>query len=270
MDTHIGRFYFFGIFQNVEMWRTYFRIIVIVGFSLWFVLGFDSVIEQIYPFINNFIPIIMGQISIESVISLMQESYGKGSHFSAVVIYGVSWLMLSGYLDFIGIKRSYNFFMSMMLTLLNMGIFEIAWNSCCAFYQNLPWLMLQTSNIPQYYAWIGMGSLAIIYLHLDGYRFNLSKHTYILIFLSLATWLFWIYYPLPIKQIYVITTEGMWTSSLNFPQTLYTVDPDPTDNIYKGIFYFVENNMIHFTNIMAKIFTTFALIKLFEFRKVKQ
>ena len=266
-DYHIGSFYPFLVLRNVTAWRIYFRFIALFGFCLWLVYGFDSVIEQTYPLIDNFIPLLMGKISFSEIVAMMQEVYGKGSHFSAVVIYGVAWLYLSDTLEKNGITKSFNFFSSMLLTFLNMGIFEIAWNRACAYYQNLPWLMLQTSNIPQYYAWIGVGLLFLLYSYYYGFKLNFSNSSTIFVALAIITWGFWVYFPLPTQQINVITTEGLWTSSKLFPQTLYTVDLDPTDNVYKGVFYYVENNWVHLTNVLAKIFTTSAIVLICSLRK---
>jgi len=262
MDVHIGRFYPFGVFQNVEIWRTYFRAIVLVAASLWLVFGFDAVIEQIFPLINNIIPLLTGKISLEAVSTMMQDVYGKGNHLSAVVIYGLSWLFLSNALERGGMVRSFNFFMSMMLTLLNMGIFEVSWNLCCGYFQNLPWLLGYRVNFYQYISWVVIGILSILYLLYYGFKPNLSNRTIIYCVLAIGLWLFWIYYPLPIHQITVVLPNGLWVSSKMFPQTLYPVG----DSITGGLHY-VENNQIHLVNVLAKIFTTAGIASFCMFRK---
>ena len=156
----------------------------------------------------------------------------------------------------------------MMLTLLNMGIFETLWNRSCAYFQNLPWLLKQPTNIVQYNAWIACGLLAILYLYVSRYKLNISKITMGLVILSVAIWVFWIYYPFPIQQISVQTATGLWTSSRYFPQTLYTVDMNTTDNINMGVFYYVQNNGIHLVNDVAKIIITATIMFIVSPKKV--
>jgi hypothetical protein len=267
-EFHIGGFYPSRIFTNVHTWATYFKIVVIIASVFWLVLGFDSVANQLTPIYDNIGSIITLKADWNTIFQEMGSIYGKGSHFSAIVFYGVSWLILQKKLEDVGIKRSFNFFMVMMLTLLNMGIFETLWNRSCAYFQNLPWLLKQPTNIVQYNAWMALGVLGIIYLYVRGYKLNINKVTLSLVVLSIAIWLFWIYYPLPIQQISVQTTAGMWNSTKLFPQTLYTVDLNPLDNVNTGVFYYVQNNGIHLVNDVTKIIITTAIMMIVSVKKV--
>jgi hypothetical protein len=267
---HIGGFYPSAIFWNTGAWVNYFKVIVCIGITCWLFFGFDSVIEQFKPIFDNLGSILMFKADLPVLWQEMLSHYGKGSHFSAVVIYGISWLILQHNLEKVGITKSFNFFMTMMLTLLNMGVFEIAWNRTCAYFQNLPWLLMQPTNIIQYNAWIAMGLLGILLLYASKYKLNINKYTIGLVVLSVAIWIFWIYYPFDIHQICVQTTTGTWCSTSFFPQTLYTVDPDPTDNIYRGVFYYVENNWIHLTNVVAKVVITTTIMLLVSVKKVSK
>jgi hypothetical protein len=267
-NFHIGGFYPANIFKNTETWALYFRLIVYIGTMFWLVFGFDGTINQLTPLFSNIVPILTLKADYVTIFTEMQSLYGKGSHFSAIVIYGISWLILYERLKSVGIIKSFNFFMVMMLTLLNMGIFEVAWNQSCAYFQNLPWLLKQPTNIIQYNFWIIFGVLAIAYLYTSGFKLNFNKYSLLLIVLSIGIWSFWIYYPFHIEQITVATTTGLWHSSPLFPQTLYTIDPDPTDNIYKGVFYYVENNWIHLTNILAKIIITYTIMDIVSPKRV--
>jgi hypothetical protein len=266
-NFHIGGFYPANIVRNVHAWRAYFKVIVAVALFSWVFFGFDSVINQFSPLYDNFWNILFFKANWSAILQEMYSIYGKGNHFSAVVFYGVSWLILQSSLEKVGIKRSFNFFMVMMLTLLNMGIFETLWNRTCAYFQNLPWLLKQPTNIVQYNAWMAVGVLAIIYLYMSGYKLNINKVTLSLVVLSVAIWLFWIYYPFPIQQISVQTTMGVWNSTKLFPQTLYTVDLNPTDNINTGVYYYVQNNGIHFVNDLAKIIITTTIMLLVSVKK---
>lgn len=265
---HIGGFYPAAIFWNTKAWANYFKVIVGVALACWVFFGLDSVIEQFKPIFDNFGSIIFFKANYSIIWQEMIANYGKGSHFSAVVIYGICWLILQRSLEKAGITKSFNFFMSMMLTLLNMGIFETLWNRTCAYFQNLPWLLLQPTNIVQYNAWIAIGLLAILLLYASGYKLNINTNTFGLVFLSVAIWIFWIYYPLPFQQISVATTEGIWHSTRFFPQTLYTVDLTPLDGINKGVFFYVENNWLHFTNIVAKVIISVTVMLLCCAKKV--
>lgn len=261
-NFHIGGFYPANIVVNVHAWRSYFKVVVAIALFCWIILGFDSVANQFSPVYDNAWNIITFKANWSTIYQEMVSLYGKGSHFSAIVFYGVSWLFLQKKLEDVGIKKSFNFFIVMLLTLFNMGIFETLWNRTCAYFQNLPWLLTQPTNIVQYNAWMLFGVLAIVYLYLSGYKLNINKYTMGLVVLSIVIWLFWIYYPLPIQTISVQTTTGLWNSTKLFPQTLYTVDLNPTDNIHSGIFFYVQNNGIHLVNDVAKIIITSTIMLL--------
>jgi len=87
------------------------------------------------------------------------------------------------------------------------------------------------------------------------YYFNAkSLALWICIALSIGAALLWIYFPGPAEQISVPLKNGeIWQSSRIFPQTLYTVDLDPSDGTGAGVWFYVANDLIHALNTIVKL-----------------
>jgi len=263
-------FDFFGWLWNVRGWRRYFLFCVVACSVCWAVFGWDSTWGQLKPFaewlLNPSKP--LSEVWVES-----RRYYGIGNHFSAPVIYGTAWILLSLYLEGRGIKRSANFILTSALSLMNIGVFEWLWNSCYAYFQHQPWVVTfawkQVTNLYNFTAFIIVGVLALLTLHLDGYKPRLDRWTVTLTFIALGFWILWIYYPLPVQQISVETSTGTWTSNCLFPQTMYAVDLDPTDGIAIGHPFHVQNDLLHGVNTFAKIFTTAAILRFCMVKEAK-
>lgn len=237
----------------------------------WIVFGFDSTWSMVTPFIDNFLLIITGKISLRSVWDLSQTYYGIGNHFSAPVIYGLAFISLSRYFETIGIKKSLNFCTTTALSLMSIGIFEIMWNSCFAYFQGQIWVITfqwkQITNLCAFIGFITIGLLVILYLVLWDCRPNFSKRSLILLLLTIGCWAFWINYPLTVGYITVDTSMGPWTNSDMFPQTYYCVDVIPDDNIAIGEPNWVQNDMVHFVNTFTKVVQTMFVLSVCMVRK---
>lgn len=82
----------------------------------------------------------------------------------------------------------------------------------------------------------------------------------LLIFLSVALALLWIFYPWPVQQISVTLKDGtVWHSSPLFPQTLYTIKTDPASPVNAGEWFWVEDNYVHAINTLVKIIWALAV-----------
>jgi len=267
LDSASLRFFgfdFFAVFRNVRAWRRYFLFCVAACSVCWVVFGFDSTWSQLKPFIDSLPLLLAGKTSFWSVWSESKIYYGTGNHFSAPVIYGVAFILLSLHFEKIGIRKSKNFLLTASLSLANIGIFEWIYNVLYANFQNQPWVIQfawkQASNLTSFTLFTVLGVLAMMYLCCENYRPNVSRTTLTLFFCSVFFLLLWVYYPFPTRTLTVQTATGAWTSSKLFPQTMYAVDLDPLDGVAVGQAFFVENNLLHFVNLMAKImFTAFFL-----------
>jgi len=259
--------------KNISAWRKYFAVCVIVASLCWGIFGFDSTWEQLQPFVTYFSsvatnPMLLAEgIPFAALWAEAQHYYGLGNHFSSPVIYGLAFIFLSIHLEKKGITKSLNFAASTSLTFFSIGIFEWAYNICYAVFQGQPWVITfrwkQSSNLSFFSLFILLGVLMGLYLHLSNYRFNLGTRTKALMLLALVFWLLWIAYPFPTwGNITVATSTGQWTNSRFFPQTMYAVDLDPKDGLAIGVPYFVEDNIVHLINILAKVFTTSAILSL--------
>jgi len=90
-------------------------------------------------------------------------------------------------------------------------------------------------------------------------RFNFNKITVVLIIVALSSSLLWINYGLffPVERFSVeVVGYGTWTNNIYFPQTVYTIEIDLTDNINAGDQYFVENDLLHGVNTLCKVLIT--------------
>jgi hypothetical protein len=86
----------------------------------------------------------------------------------------------------------------------------------------------------------------------------------------MATALFWIFYPGQIQQISVTLDTGqIWHSSKLFPQTLYTIDMNPTDSVNAGKWFYVNNDWIHATNTIVKTIWAITVFYICKLKSIK-
>lgn len=97
------------------------------------------------------------------------------------------------------------------------------------------------------------------------YTFRFNRYAVALIVLAVASALFWIYYPGPVTSLSVTLENGeVWTNSRLFPQTLYTVDLNPSDAVNAGEWFWVEDNFIHAINTYVKAVWSFVFVYVFK------
>ena len=254
----------------------YFSIVLTI---VWFVMGFDSGIGQVeWPILyilgNLFLKgqtygnvmTFDGQITGEGLRYWYDWSYGKYMHWSAFVIYGFAFVLLSKYFyEKLNIKGSQNTVYSFSAVLLSVSIFEWFWMGSYYLFQGQPWILMW--QWPQMRILIqnsGFGLLGLVFL------FHILAETYlkprvdwkVLLFTGLAvgSCLLWWYYPWPVHGTTVETTTGIWVNSQNFPQTTYTVDLDPLDKTCAGVQVYLEDNLVHLVNTIAKVMVTVAIV----------
>lgn len=249
---------------------------------VWAVMGFDSGVGQIeFPILK----VLSGEARTLSDLSYWYNwAYGKYMHWSVFVIYGLMFWGLSRYLsncdmrpiwrsDAYGktfgprqkIRGSRNFAYSFSLTLLSIGIFEYFWMVAFYLFQNQPWILKfqwpQAKLLIQNFGLTFVGVLCLIHIYLETtMKPRVDWKTGLAITLAVASCLLWIYYPWQATPLQVETTTGTWTSTSMFPQTVYTIDVDPLDGENAGVQFYIEDNLIHLVNTVAKVFVTLAVM----------
>jgi len=132
-------------------------------------------------------------------------------------------------------------------------------------------------------AFLSVGILGVLYIWTDSYLFNeqgkptrkvfkfrLDKTALALIGLSVFSAVLWIYYPGYVENFSVqLETGEVWSNTNLFPQTLYTIDLNPTDNVNAGVWFYKENNLIHGWNTLVKVFWTFTVFYIGLVKKVQ-
>ena len=247
----------------------------------WVVMGFDSGYGQIeyavyaakdYLLKPSSHLLVPGAPTFwESVIAGWNWAYGKTMHWSAFTIYGLLYWATSWHLENdLGFTKTRNSAFTLAFTLFNIGIFEWAWMAGYAYFHDQWWTV--TWRMPQLriliqnvgFTFVGLSTLSLFWLqslvHDDGghivgriYRFRPSKALLAISLITVAFAALWVYYPWDVKGVSTyIEGYGPWQNSKLFPQTLYTVDLDISDNINVGEWFYVQDDMVHFLNTWVK------------------
>ncbi len=293
IDGMTGNFYGFSlsaILWNVTNWRKYFGFCAFVGGVAWAVFGFDSTWSQAKPyieyfssvFISNPIGALRAGIPFDQLWQESRRFYGVGNHFSAPVIYGLAFVVLSFYLENqlgtsffmekkLGIRKSLNFCVSTALSLMSVGVFELMWNSFYALFHGQVWVVTfqwkQLTNLVAFIGFVTIGVLVFVYLALEGYRPNLGRRSKVLLLLTVLCWGFWINYPFAVGRLTVDTSVGPWMNGDMFPQTYYAVDIQPDDNVAIGVPNWVQDDLVHFVNTFTKVVQTLFVLSVSMVRK---
>lgn len=276
----------FNLFQKmktIQRMAVYGAFLCLVA---WIVFGFDSTPLQFLHVIYEGVPAwISGSASFQDLGAIYSLYYGKEMHYSAFVIYALLFYGLSRSWEKAGVLNSKNLVFSFAGMFLSIAVFEWFWMISYATFQNQPWVI--TWQFPQMRILIQnlgfslAGGLTPLYMlterwHWKGteqlgraYFFRMKeKLPWILIMLSIFAALFWIFYPGHIQQLTVTLENGeIWRSSRLFPQTLYTVDLNPSDGINAGVWFWIQNDLIHAVNTGVKVLFTLTTYYIFRVRK---
>lgn len=264
---------------------------VIAMFSLgaWIVFGFDSTPLQFIHVLYEGVPqLFLGKASLGDLGAIYNKYYGCEMHWSAFVIYGLMyWGLSRHFTKNLGITKSKNIAFTCSLVFLSVAIFEFFWMCSFATFQSQPWVI--TPRWPQLrihlqnILFLTVGVIGVLYFWLDSfvydpikegynrlYRLRVDWKAFMLIGVSVVLVLLWIYYPWYVERFEVkLETGEVWRNSANFPQTLYTVDLNPTDNMNAGVWFFVENNWIHALNTIVKVMVTLTVFYIGMVKKVE-
>lgn len=257
----------FNIIKESASIRRIVFVMALVFALVWLIMGFDSGVGQInFPLVYVFGQVVKFQpIDWSEAIRLYHWAYGKYMHWSVFTIYGLAFWFLSRYYEKMGIKGSQNFAYSFSTVLFSIGIFEWFWMISYYVFQGQPWILKfewpQSRLLFQNLALTFIGLLSFFQIYAETkFKPRLDGLTTWLIMLALASCFLWIYYPFTVTPLSVKTTTGTWVNSNLFPQTVYTIDTDPLDLVNAGEQFFLEDNMIHLVNTIAKVFVTMAIV----------
>jgi len=269
-NHNISGFNPIGSLKNISIWRRYIFILTIASAFFWIILGFESTWSQISIYMQSIPAFLIGQTSFTTIQAKVASSYGLGQHLSTAVIYGICFLILSIHLEKSGITKSMNFFFSTSISLMSVGIYEIIYNFLYATLQNQPWAFTlawkQGLNISVFAFFTIIGAISLIYLYSLNFKPHFSKITLILLFGSIITYALWVFFPFSTTSLAIQTTSGLWTSTNLFPQTMYAINLNPTSGIAIGDAFFVQNNLLHFINVLNKVFVSFTILSLILIR----
>lgn len=266
--------HFFNPFFKYRLNRKIaFLFAVFLGAVPWILFGFDSCIGQPLMLLSRFPSYILGEISLTTWVATWAEHYGKEMHYSAFLIYGLMYWAISRHLDKkMNIHKSKNVAFSLSFLLLSVAVFEFYWIFSFATFQNQSWIITfkfpQARILLQNIGFATMGALGILYFWLDSfvydpirrgydrlYKLRVDPFAFLLIVATVILAYVWIRYPFEVERFSVTLETGeTWTNTRYFPQTLYTIDLDPTDSVNAGVWFYMENNLIHALNTIVKTF----------------
>jgi len=280
--------------NNLNLFQKYKRIQktaiygALVCLAAWIIFGFDSTPLQFIHVLYEGVPAwIGGSASLQDLGGIYSLYYGKEMHYSAFVIYFGLFYALSRSWEKAGVTESKNLAFSFAGMFLSVAVFEWFWILSFSYFQNQPWI--STWSFPQMRILLQnlvfslVGAVAVLYMLTErwywkgkeqlgrAYFFRMKDwKPWVLIGLSVAAALLWIYYPWHVEQISVPLENGkIWVSSRLFPQTLYTVDLDPGDGVNAGVWFWIENDLIHAVNTGVKALWALTTFYIFKVKRIQ-
>lgn len=276
----------FNIFQKYQRIQKTAFVGSLVCLAAWIVFGFDSTPLQFIHVLYDGVPAwIQGSASFEQLGAIYSAYYGKEMHYSAFVIYFLLFYFASKSFEKAGVIKSKNLIFSFAVMFLGIAVFEWFWILSFAHFQNQPWVATwrfpQMKILLQNTAFSLAGGLTVLYMLIERYQWKGKEITgrayffrmkeklpWILLAASILAGLLWIFYPWHVDQISVTLETGeIWRSSRLFPQTLYTVDLNPADEVNAGVWFWIENDLIHAVNTGVKFLWAITTYYIFRVRK---
>jgi len=271
LDLNVHGFQFNLLRDDGKLRNAIFEIFCIPPLILWVLLGADSTADQVAYFLMNTPRVLLGQITIGQWIDIYNQYYGLGTHWSAAVIYSLLLIGISKHLhDKLQIKNSLNLCLTTGFVGLTIATFEFFWMGSYYVFQQQHWILClqfpQLRIILQNILFLTPGVVILSGLNWRDYRLNVDKLTVVATCATIGFVGLWWYYPFQTETLTVpIEGYGVWQSSPNFPQTMYTIQPTIHDAF--GVMYHVEDPGVHLTNNLAKIFMTLMFYSLFKLKE---
>lgn len=252
----------------------------------WIVFGFDSTPLQFIHVVYEGIPALISGETVD-LVGIYSSYYGKEMHYSAFVIYGLLYYFMSKNFEKAGVVGTKNMIYSFAVMFFSISVFEWFWIIGFATFQNQPWAFTwafpQLKILIQNLGFFVVGCLTALYMVTDRYFWNLKTNKaigrrfffmwkswklWMVLGLTVAASLLWIYYPFEVQTFDVVLENGnLWSSSTNFPQTLYTIDLNPGDSVVAGEWFWIENNLVHGLNTVVKLLFTMSFYYMFRVKE---
>ena len=231
----------FNLFEDDVYIRKVVWVVTWLTVPVWIVLGLDSGVGMFERAIVN-LPLTW-TTGLEQYSRTIYDIYGRSFHFSTYVIYGFLYVAISKHLTKLSIVKTKNVVYSILLVMLNAAIFEWTYMTLLIHYQIsrslLTWILEDFFFLSQYLLLLIFGVYGLLLLLTEKIQFNFNRKIAYYTGLTVLTFLLWIYFPLPVKQL---TLNG-WISRPLFPQTHYAY-------ISPGLY--AENTPLHLVNVAAK------------------
>ena len=265
LDLQYFGFQFNILKDDVKLRKALFQIFFLIPLIAWLLLGSDSTADQVANLLLNLPNFLLQKITFNQLLQIYQSWYGLGTHWSAAVIYSLLFIGLSKHLhEKLDIKNSQNLCLTTGFVALSIASFEWFWQLSYYFFQRQYWILWfkfpQARILLQNTLFVLVGLIVVLGLNYKLVKFNVDKLTIISFLATVGLILFWWYYPFPVQHL----TVGNWISSQNFPQTMYTIQPNP--NVAYGILFHVEDMGVHLINNLCKIAMTLFYYSLFKIR----
>lgn len=231
----------------------------------WLLLGADSTIDQVMWMLMD-IP----SMNFNHMIQIYNQYYGLGTHWSASVIYAALFIGISKHLsDKLAVRNSLNLCLTTGFVGLSIATFEFTWMINYAYWQHQPWVVTaqwpQLRIILQDILFAMPGIITLSALNWKEYRLNINRKTELLLLSTEFLFLLWWFYPFPVHQLTIALQDGsIWRSTQNFPQTMYTIDMNPTDALAVGEMFHADDPAVHLVNNLAKISMTTFFYSIFK------
>lgn len=275
-------------FKHIQKMALYLSVAFLI---LWIIMGFDSSPLQLFIPLYDTLPGVLAGVKPWSALATSYNYYyGKEMHASAFVIYLALWFFISRNYEKAGIVKTKNVVYSSAVMFVAISVFEWFWILSFGTFQVQPWVYTwefpQLRILIQNLSFLLGGALAMLYVWIDSYKLEgkviLGRNftfmwkdwkLWVLLLACAASAVFWIYYPGPVQQISVKLDNGqLWSSSRLFPQTLYTVALDPSQNapgyVNAGVWFYVQNDAVHAVNTIVKLLWAMAVFMAFRVRKI--
>lgn len=270
LDLTFFGFQFNLLKNDTKLRKALFEAFFLVPLTLWVLLGSDSTADQVaYLFLNvpNFL---LQKINLAELLQIYNSYYGLGTHWSAAVIYSLLFIGISKHLrNKLEVKNSLNIALTSGFVGLTIASFEFFWMGSFFIFQNQPWILRlqfpQARIIMQNVMFALMGIVVLLGFNWKDYKLNIDKRTVLFFLATLGLILLWWHYPFPTETLTVQTDYGVWVSSQNFPQTMYTIAPNK--QVAYGIMYHIEDAGVHLVNNLCKIAMTLTFYSLFKIQK---
>jgi len=254
--------------DDKKLCKALLEIFVAIPLICWILLGSDSTVDQVAWLLFNIPKLITGQINFNQWTSIYVHYYGLGTHWSASVIYGLLFVGVSRYLrEKLETYNSYNLAVTTGFVGLAIGSFEFFWMGSYYFFQKQSWIL--SLQLPQLrillmnLLFLVAGLIVILGMDWKKYTLNFNRRTIFFLCSTIFFVLLWYNYPFEVQQVTVdVQGYGTWINSPNFPQTMYTVDLDVTDQVAVGEMFNADNPGVHFVNNVCKIFWTLTIYNL--------